>query len=490
MKGPRTLFGRLLLVFLLFGAVMMGALIYVLQVSHEQFHLEFDQTINRNLAEQYVAQNFLLAGRSLDAKNLHEGIDRLAAANPAIDVYLLDRQGTIIASSVPRTAWQRNRLDMDPIRAFLAGRTAPILGDDPRSLRAQTVFSAAPFHVKDCPGDYLYLALGRSDEAPGARKLRSAFAVREGLGVLFVATLTAVALSLLVLRLLTRRLSVLESTMSRFRALTAGELPIDTAVKRGDEIDRLDEMFRHLAAQLEAQMRALQEVDATRREMLANLSHDLRTPITTLLAHLESLQLNDPPLTEEERREFVAVAMRQGHRISRLVEQLLEAAKLEAGQVAINPETFPIGEVLQDVVQKFTLQARDKGLRLRVLVDPPEARVHADIALIERVFDNLIGNAIRHTPTGGEVVLEARREQRMVRLTVTDSGPGMSADEASRAFDRFYRGDTSRSTSAGQAGLGLAIVRSILALHGVSITLRTEPGRGACFSFDLPEKPA
>jgi signal transduction histidine kinase len=302
--------------------------------------------------------------------------------------------------------------------------------------------------------------------------------------------LTAVALSLLVLRLLTRRLSVLESTMSRFRALTAGELPIDTAVKRGDEIDRLDEMFRHLAAQLEAPMRALQEVDATRREMLANLSHDLRTPITTLLAHLESLQLNDPPLTEEERREFVAVAMRQGHRISRLVEQLLEAAKLEAGQVAINPETFPIGEVLQDVVQKFTLQARDKGLRLRVLVDPPEARVHADIALIERVFDNLIGNAIRHTPTGGEVVLEARREQRMVRLTVTDSGPGMSADEASRAFDRFYRGDTSRSTSAGQAGLGLAIVRSILALHGVSITLRTEPGRGACFSFDLPEKPA
>ena len=485
MSLPRTLFGRLLLVFLLFGVVMTAALLYVLSVSHEQFHLEFDQTINRNLAREYVAANFFLTDRQLDARTLHQGIGKLAAANPAIDVYLLDLHGRIVASSVPDTGWRRRTVDVEAIKEFLAGRPAPIMGDDPRQPTGRTVFSAAPFHVRDCPGDYLYLVLGRAEDAPGAARLRSAFAIREGAGIIVLAAVLAVALSLLVLRLLTRRLSVLDQTMSRFERLTVSSSQPAEQRHDGDEIDRIEALFKDLAARIEAQMAQLQSVDTARREMLANLSHDLRTPITTLLAHLESLQMEEAPLNEQERREYVEVSMRQGRRIARLIEQLLEAAKLEAGQISARPEAFPIGELLHDVVHKFALAARERGVSLAASVQPEELRVNGDIALLERVFDNLIENALRHTPDGGHVIVSANRVGGRAQLAVSDSGAGMTREEAARAFDRFYRGDLGRSTTSGQAGLGLAIVKSILDMHGTTISVDSRPGHGTSFRFDL-----
>lgn len=490
MNLPRTLFGRLLLVFLLFSIVMTAALLYVMQISHRQFHLEFDQTINRDLARKYVAANFLLTDRPLTVDTLHQGIEKLAAANPEIDIYLLDHEGGIVAASVPESDWRRTRVDLQPIEEFIADGEAPILADNPRLESGTDVFSAAPFHVAECPADFLYLVLGRSDDAPGASRLRSTFAIREGAAFILLAAILSVALSLVFLRLLTRRLSVLEQTMSRFEVLSPGPARATPGRRGGDEIDRLEALFRDLAARIEAQMAQLQSVDTARREMLANLSHDLRTPITTLLAHLESLQMDAPPLSEQERREYVAVAMRQSKRVARLVEQLLEAAKLDAQQVTPSPESFPIGELLQDVVQKFSLAARERGIALALEVTPANTRVIADIALLERVFDNLIGNALRHTPEGGRVVVSATLSAERVRLAVADSGSGMTPEEAARVFDRFYRGDLGRSTTSGQAGLGLAIVRSILALHDATISVDTRPGEGTTFRFELPVQSA
>ncbi len=489
MRLPRTLFGRLLLVLLLFSALMTGALLYVMQVSHRQFHLEFDQSVNRNLARQYVASNFLLVGRELNAASLHEGIGKLAAANPEIDVYLLDDDGRIVASSVPRAQWRESRVDMRPIHEFLAGAASPILGDDPRKEGARDVFSAASFHVADCPGDYLYLVLGRSEEAPGAARLRNTFAIREGAGFILLAALLSVALSLYLMRLLTRRLGVLETTMARFGNLRADSSAAMRPGPRGDEVDRLEVLFRDLAGRIEAQMAELEAVDRARRELLANLSHDLRTPITTLLAHLETLEMDEPPLTEQERREYVAVALRQSERVAGLVEQLLEAAKLEARQVIANPESFPVGELLHDVVQKFQLQSRERGVELQARVEMPELRVTADVALLDRVLDNLIDNALRHTPAGGHVTVEAARDGDRVRIAVADTGPGMTPEQTARIFERFYRGDAGRSTRSGQAGLGLAIVKSILELHGTKIEVESQLGCGTRFHFDLPANP-
>jgi hypothetical protein len=223
-----------------------------------------------------------------------------------------------------------------------------------------------------------------------------------------------------------------------------------------------------------------------RRDLLANVSHDLRTPLTTLLAHLETLQMKQSELTLEERSEYLAIATRQSRRIGLLVEQLLEAAKLEAGQVAVNVEPFAIGELLQDVVQKFALAARDRGVALEVDAMAAATMVNGDIALLERVLDNLIDNALRHTPAGGCVTVQSEPRGGRVRIAVTDTGPGLTAEETKRVFDRFYRGDPGRSTRSGQSGLGLAIVKSILELHGSEVAVASQPGHGASFYFDLP----
>jgi signal transduction histidine kinase len=219
--------------------------------------------------------------------------------------------------------------------------------------------------------------------------------------------------------------------------------------------------------------------------MLANLSHDLRTPITTQMAHLESLQMAGS-LTDQERSEFVDVAMKQARRIDLLVDQLLEAAKIEAGQVQAQPELFPIGELVNDVIAKFALAAGERNIELAADVAPADLRVFADIALLERVFDNLLGNALRHTPPKGRVSIRVRTQNELAQVMVSDTGSGMTAEQAARAFERFYRGDAGRSTSSGQAGLGLAIVRSILSLHASEIRVATESGRGAAFTFELP----
>lgn len=489
MNLPRTLFGRLLLVFLLFSLLMTAAMLYVLQVSHRRFHEELDQTVNRDLARNYVASNFLLVDRQLTAASLHEGIRKLASANPQIDIYLLNAAGEIVASSVPLHELRRSSVDMSPIHEYLDGGASPIWADDPRSDADRSVFSAAPFHVADCPGDYLYLVLGRTDAAPGAAQLRNAFAIREGASFVILAAVLSVALSLVLLRLLTRRLGVLEATMARFGRLRATDPASSASAARGDEVDRLETLFRDLAARIEAQLAQLEEVDRARREMLANLSHDLRTPLTTLLAHLETLQIEGAGLAEQERREFVDVAMKQGRRIAGLIEQLLEAAKLDAGQVVIKPERLPVGELLQDIVQKFALLAADRSISISLELSEPSPQVYADIALIERVLDNLIENALRHTPAGGRVTVSAATHGSRVRVAVEDTGPGMTEEAASRIFDRFYRGDAGRSTHGGQAGLGLAIVKSILLLHDTTIEVVTEPGRGARFQFDLPTTP-
>jgi hypothetical protein len=243
------------------------------------------------------------------------------------------------------------------------------------------------------------------------------------------------------------------------------------------------------------QMNALRDVDASRRTLIANVSHDLRTPLTTLVTHLEAMESsNDVPLGSASQR-YLQVALRQSRRIIRLVGQLLETAKLEAGQVVFNPEVFPIAELLWDVVQKFSLN--EQNVKVELQVSSRDTLVFADIALLERVLDNLIENALRHAPLGSVVHVGMTEGPETLRVSVTDSGEGLTAEESTRVFDRFYRKEPGRSAPAGHGGLGLAIVQGILNLHSSRVRGRKQSrGRGdvllraACESFRGVRSPA
>ena len=220
-----------------------------------------------------------------------------------------------------------------------------------------------------------------------------------------------------------------------------------------------------------------------RRDLIANVSHDLRTPLVALRGYLEVLLARDATLDAEQRRHYLGIALRQSEQLSRLVDDLFELARLDFKDLALERETFDLRELASDVLQKFQLQADGCSVRLLLTTDGTSARVDADLGLVERVLENLVGNALRHTPGGGEVVVHLAAVDGAVRVDVRDTGSGIAPEDLPHVFERHWRGGHARRDDG--AGLGLAIARRIVELHGGSLAVESSLGCGTCFTFVL-----
>jgi signal transduction histidine kinase len=242
-----------------------------------------------------------------------------------------------------------------------------------------------------------------------------------------------------------------------------------------------------MSRRIEHQMAEIERMARTRRELVANVSHDLRTPIASLRGYLETLALKRETLSGEEREEYLQIALRQSERLGELVDELFELTKLDAREIEPRPETLQFAELVQDNVQRFQLRAEEQGVRLGADFDPDLPAVLVDVALMERALENLIENAIRFTPSGGTVTVELEERSDRLRVRVVDTGSGIDEEDLPRILDRSYR---SRSVASSKgAGLGLAITRRILELHGSELEIRSAPGRGTTVSFLLETVP-
>ncbi len=301
----------------------------------------------------------------------------------------------------------------------------------------------------------------------------------------------AVAFSLLaaliVFRFLTRRLRLLCESIEAFRdGGFSAPLRLADHDDAGDEIDLLAGVFSELSERIVCQLDALAQVDARRRELLANVSHDLRTPLASMQGYLETLLLKDGSLTPEERRSYLQIAARHCERLGKLVRDLFELTRLEAHEIQPRLERFPVAELAQDVAQKFELQASKAGQQLVTQIPPGVPMVLADIGMLERVLENLIENAMRYTPAGGTIAIAVGANEGAVELRVSDTGKGIDPDELAHIFDRYYRVDRGESGDAGHAGLGLAITRRIVELHGGTIRAESKARAGTHFIVRLP----
>ena len=293
---------------------------------------------------------------------------------------------------------------------------------------------------------------------------------------------------LLSFRLLTRRLSSLAGAIETFRENGFRDpAPIPRGDPRGDEIDRLGATVRQMAERMATQLAELEQGHTRRRELLANVSHDLRTPLTSMQGYLEMLLLKQDSLPPEEERACIEIAARHSERLGRLIGDLFQLTKLEADEVHPSPEPFSIGELLQDIGQKFQLKAERKEIRIEVRGWEVPAQVSGDIALVERLIENLIENAIRYTPPRGIVRLEAQVSAAGgVTVSVSDTGQGISPDELPRLFERYYRAPRHGPDGAEGTGLGLAIARRIALLHGSDLKVTSTPAAGTTMRFELP----
>jgi len=221
-----------------------------------------------------------------------------------------------------------------------------------------------------------------------------------------------------------------------------------------------------------------------RRDLIANVSHDLRTPLVSMRGYLELLATKGEALPPAQRSEYLGVALRQSEHLATLVDELFELAKLDFRGMTLQREPFALGELAADVVQKFRLGAQQREVQLAVEAPARLSLVDADLGLIERVLDNLIGNALQHTPPGGKVLVRLREADARVQVEVADTGAGIAPADLPFVFERFYRGADRRG---GGAGLGLAISKRILELHDAAIEAHSNgPDGGSRFCFSLP----
>jgi signal transduction histidine kinase len=480
----RTLYTRLAVILtLLFGVV---ALLFVLLLGQatEHYQQEVAQKLNATLAEDIVAEHLLFRDGEVDQAALEQLFHVLMVINPRVELYLLDTGGRILAYSAPPGKVQREAVDLAPVRRFLGGDyTPPLSGDDPRSLQRQKVFSVAPIDVAGRLAGYLYVILSGEQYDSVAHMLADSYVITRNVLLSLLVVMFALLAGLLLFALLTRRLRRLTRAVEDFQlAGFSGALP--PGRDSGDEIDRLACSISAMAGRIAGQVQRLQETDSQRRELVANVSHDLRTPLASLQGYLETLRLKGGDLGREEQLHYLEVAHRHCLHLGRLVEELFDLARLDANEVQPVLEPFSLPELVQDVVHKFELGAGQREISLLAQYDANLPFAVGDIALIERVMDNLIENALRHTPAGGTVTVAVQPLGEALAVQVMDTGSGIAAEDLPYVFERFYQSGKMRTQ--GGAGLGLAIARRIVELHGRTIRAASSGGHGTTFAFDLP----
>jgi signal transduction histidine kinase len=513
----RTLYGKLAAAFVVLLGLI-GAIYVVLTLFTTAGYIqEVNQKLNQSLAEHLVKEKILMREGKVDEEVLEEVFHMLMVINPTIELYLLDRQGEILAYSAPPGSVRRKRVSLEPIRPFLAGSsTFPILGDDPRDLTGKKIFSVYPVPLyPDTPGKlqetaavqseldgqgssdrigpsqgYLYIVLASEEYDSVADMLRGSYVLRLSMGIAVGSLVCGLIGGLFVFNLLTRRLHRLSVSIDRFKRTPSGE-PLELSARarsgKGDEIDQLSLSFEQMAERISEQMRALEKKDELRRALVANVSHDLRTPLATIHGYLETLLLKEGQLGPEARKEYLEIATKHSERLGKLISGLFELSKLDSQETDLQIEPFSLAELVQDVVQEFQLIARERKIELRADLGKNLPSVRADISLIERVLENLIENALRHTPEGGVVTVALLAEEACLRIRVEDTGYGIPEKELPHVFDRFYRVHNRHSRAGREgAGLGLAISKRILELHGTSIEARSRLQKGTTFTFCLP----
>jgi signal transduction histidine kinase len=312
------------------------------------------------------------------------------------------------------------------------------------------------------------------------------------LGGVLLLVLGSVLAALAIFRPAQARLRALEDAANRFGE---GDLTARAPAIGGDEVAAVADAFNRMAADLAARQAQLVEADRARRQLLADVSHELMTPLTAIRGYAETLALPQfvPPTKEGQRA--VKVIQEEGERIERLVKDLLDLARFEAGGLSLDLENVDVDEILERVSERHAKAAEDKGVTITIEPHEDDIRMVGDPMRLEQAMQNLAANALRHTPPGGVVRLGASRDNGRIRLTVTDNGIGIPAEHLPHVFDRFYKADQSRVQRAlsgvegsGGSGLGLSIVKAIVERHGGTVSVRSRQGVETVFEIVLPER--
>ena len=502
----KSLFAKLSFALFLVVTLLGSGFFLIERYSTQSYYEEITQRLNASIAMYVTGERQLMEDFVVNNEALSLLAQQAMVINPTVEVFLLDTEGNILAHTFPPDSIVQNKVDLSPVKALIGGDVdMPLRGTDPRNQDREKIFSAFPVMHNEVLQGYLYAVLGGAKYDELANAIRDSYVQRISAGALLAIVLAAFLIGLLVFWLFTRRLSLLTTSVKAFtdsgfgentqgldsdRTLPGLKLNPSPGDVKADEIGQLEFAFSAMANKLFEQFENLKKTDQLRRELVSNVSHDLRTPLASMHGYVETLLIKNDELSPEERREYLEIARKHTQRLGELIGDLFELSKLDSASIHPSLEAFSLAELLHGTVSEFGLDAQKRNIDLAIEAPNDPSIVYADIGLLQRVLENLIRNALKFTPTGGKISIRLENKPGAVAVAIEDTGCGIAEEDLEHVFDRFYRAENSTQESTNNAGLGLAIVRKILDLHGSRITVSSQVNQGTCFAFDLPTRAA
>jgi signal transduction histidine kinase len=459
------------------------ALGLITRYSTVQYNLEITQRLNGSIA-MYVAQEEpLITNGQYNEKALKKLAHQSMVINPTVEVYLLNLKGEILSFNLPKNSVLLNKVPLEPIKEFLqANSRRPLLNIDPRSPQHNKTFSVAKVISNGVEEGYIYVILGGQKYEELANDLNKNYVMKLAFWAIVAVILLALFIGILMLTKLTRPLKLLRDKVIDFQQ---SSLEV-TKNYDGDEIQQLHAAFADMSERIDKQLQQIKNADQARRDLITNVSHDLRTPLASMQGYLDTLLIKQDSMDEEITKHYLSVARKHCGRLGILINDLFELSKLDSNIITPELEPFSMAELIQDVSIEFSHLAQLKGLDLQMKLLEGNTNVIADIGLMQRVLENLISNAIKHTPKKGQILIKLENKGDGFKITISDTGTGISEHELPKIFNRLYQADNSSKENSSSSGLGLAIVKKIMDIHHTKISVKSALNHGTQFSFSLP----
>jgi len=448
-----------------------------------EYSHEVNQRLNAKLAQNIVDEiSPALQGGNINQDWLDDILKSVTNVNPNIDFYLTDLEGKIISASTSEEPIVNDKIDLAPVQTFIDNRPKGCLvGTNPRNGVKCKIFSAAPLIQEGKQTGYAYAILGGQETDSAMAHMKGSYILQVGARNMMLSMAAALLLGLLGFWFLTNKFKVILNSLRRFKE---GKLDTRIEINTRGEMNEVATTFNEMADTIEQNFEELKGVERLRRELIANVSHDLRTPIASIQGFLETLILKKDDLSEEKKNQYIQIALNNTERLNKLVDDLFELSRLEAKEKSLVLEPLSMGELVHDIANKYRLIAKDKGISINTVLSQSLPLVRADIELIDRVLQNIIDNAIKFCRQGDVINIELNQKSQSVEVRVVDTGIGIDKKELPHIFERYQKG--SRIDNESGSGLGLAIAKKIVELHNSTIDVVSELDKGTAFTFELP----
>lgn len=483
-KG-NLLFWKISAVFTLLLVILGVAYIGIASHVSKKYYNEVNQQLYGNIASHLAQSTRPFKNGRPDTLVTHDIIHSIMVINPSVEVYLLDTAGNIIDFVVPDKSVKAHQVNLFVVKEFIAEKGKKyIAGDNPKQPGEESIFSAAPVYENGKITGYVYAVLSSEKQKEILTASSKNLLYNLGTIIFFVTLSVALSIGLVTFFLITNSINKISDVVKRFKE---GDYSARIEGKAKGNLGLLTETFNEMADVIVSNIEKISNTDRLRQELVANVSHDLRTPLAIMQGYVETLIIKGNNISKEEKDRYLDIIMDSSKKLSNLVEQLFQYSKLEANEVQPEKEQFLLNELASDILMKHQLLANEKRVTLQLQSPDNLQTVFADIALTERVLQNLLDNAMKFTPEGGSITILLENKLQGVEVNIADTGIGIEKADQAYIFERYNQLSKDKFSKKGM-GLGLAIVKKILDLHHVNINVKSELGEGTTFWFELPVK--